>query len=115
GKRGCHARPARNTQSCGCEEAVEGNIMGTQDCPEVLTPGSFVFSLAGGQSYFLRRLRRPAPRDPRPRSPSRGSGEAVCGSLPLACPEGAFWSISLMWRTWFPFWSEVVAEVCPAF
>jgi len=44
-------------------------------------------------------LNKPAPSDPRPRSPSKGRGEAVCGSLlpVLAFPEV------------LPVWSEVLA------
>ena len=34
--------------------------------------------------YFFRRVTKPAARDPKPRSPSKGSGEAVCGRLPAA-------------------------------
>lgn len=36
--------------------------------------------------YFFLRLSKPAPMEPRPRRPSNGSGEAVCGRLePAAC------------------------------
>lgn len=81
-----------------------------------LAPGSLFLTWQEAKIYFLRRLNKPTPSEPSPRSPSRGSGEAVCGSFPLFCADAFwFWSISLIWRTWFPFWSVVVAEVCPAF
>jgi hypothetical protein len=52
--------------------------------------------------YFLRRVNAPTAREPNPRRPSSGSGEAVCGRLApellwfalLFCwPEVAFWSV----------------------
>lgn len=37
-------------------------------------------------SYFLRAM-KPVTSEPRPRSPSKGSGDPVCGSLPELLPE----------------------------
>ena len=44
------------------------------------------------KAYFLRRENMPVKKEPIPKSPSKGSGDAVCGSLPLLLPAAAFWS-----------------------
>jgi hypothetical protein len=68
-------------------------------------------------SYFFLRLIKPVNSEPRPSSPSKGSGEAVWGSFcPLAfwSLEAAFWSAVLLAALLLEeaFWSAV--ELWPA-
>src|SRR5215813_14147747 len=69
-----------------------------KNCPKLsLRAVSLAILLA--DSYFFLRLIKPVTSEPRPSSPSRGSGEAVCGRF--FSPAFAFWSAEAA------FWSAV--------
>ncbi len=62
------------------------------------------------------RATSPAPSEPAPSSPSRGNGEAVCGSLPFL-PVLAFCSEVLVVDCvvlWVEVWSGLLWPACPA-
>src|SRR4029077_3580583 len=61
-----------------------------------VSPGGFE-SESAKCSYFFLRLTRPATNEPKPSSPSKGSGEAVCGSFwpAFASAEVGFWSATV--------------------
>ena len=60
------------------------------------------FLLAKVVAYFFRRPNTPAARLPTPRSPSNGSGDAVCGSWPLL----------LLWFWLLALWSALCVVLC---
>ena len=61
------------------------------------------------KAYFLRRENMPVKKEPIPKSPSKGSGDAVCGSLPLLLPAAAVWSAAELVAP-AAFWSLAVED-----